>query len=45
MEKNHLKAAEELENLYDRKVAFEHEKFMQKEQEMKEDKLKFDHKL
>jgi len=28
IEKNNLKAAEELENLYDRKVAFEHEKYI-----------------
>ena len=31
IERNNLKAAEELENLFDRKVAFEHEKYMQKE--------------
>ena len=45
MENNHLKAAEELENLFDRKVAFEHEKYVSKEQEMKEDKMRFETKV
>lgn len=45
MEKAHLKAAEEIENLYDRKVAFEHEKLMQKEQETRENKIKFDERI
>jgi hypothetical protein len=29
MENNHLKAVEELENLYEKKLAFENEKFLQ----------------
>ena len=31
MENNHLKAVEELENLYERKLAMEHEKLIQAE--------------
>lgn len=31
MENNHLKAVEELENLYEKKLAFENEKYLQQE--------------
>ena len=31
MENNHLKAGEELENLYEKKLAFENEKYIQLE--------------
>jgi hypothetical protein len=31
MENNHLKAVEELENLYEKKLAFENEKYIQLE--------------
>ena len=37
METNHLKAVEELETLYDKKLAYENEKFLQIEQELIEE--------
>ena len=40
MENNHLKAVEELENLYEKKLAFENEKFIQLDCKMTEEKLK-----
>ena len=36
IENTHLKAVEELENLYERKLAFENEKFLQQEQKLYE---------
>jgi hypothetical protein len=45
MENNHLKAVEELENLYEKKLAFENEKFLQQEQELLEERMKFEKKL
>lgn len=45
MENNHLKATEELENLYEKKLAFENEKYMQQEQTLLEERMKFDKKL
>ena len=38
MEANHLKAVEELEALYERKLAFENEKYLQLEQSLLEDR-------
>jgi len=34
METNHLKAVEDLENLYEKKLAFENEKYLQLEQQL-----------
>lgn len=45
LEKTHLKAIEELENLYEKKLNFENEKFLQQEQELIEQQKKFDEKL
>ncbi|CAD8162078.1 unnamed protein product [Paramecium pentaurelia] len=38
VENNHLKAVEELENLYERKLAFENEKYLQLEQDLMEER-------
>lgn len=40
METNHMKAVEELEALYEKKLAFENEKFLQLEQELIEERNK-----
>ena len=40
MENNHLKAVEELENLYEKKLAFENEKYIHLEQQMTEQRLR-----
>lgn len=40
MENNHLKAVEELENLYEKKLAFENEKYIQLESTQTEERLK-----
>jgi len=40
METNHLKAVEELETLYDKKLAYENEKYLQIEQELIEEENK-----
>lgn len=40
MENNHLKAVEELENLYEKKLDFENEKFIHLEQQMTEQRLR-----
>jgi hypothetical protein len=45
VENNHLKAVEELENLYERKLAFENEKYLQLEQQLMEDRMKFEKNL
>lgn len=42
MENTHLRAVEELENLYERKLAFENEKYLQLEQLMREEKIKYE---
>ena len=42
MENNHLKAVEELETLYEKKLTFENEKFLQQEQELLEERMKFE---
>lgn len=41
VENNHLKAVEELENLYERKLAFENEKYLQLEQVLMEERMRF----
>ena len=45
MEKNHLKAVEDLETLYDKKLAYENEKFLQLEQDLIEEESKQGEKL
>ncbi len=40
MENNHLKAIEELEALYEKKLAFENEKYMQQEYTLIEERMK-----
>lgn len=45
VENNHLKAVEELENLYERKLAFENEKYLQLEQQLMEERMKFEKNL
>ncbi|EGR29862.1 WD repeat protein [Ichthyophthirius multifiliis] len=42
LEEKHLKGVEELEGLYEKKLGFENEKYMQQEMEMKEEALKFE---
>jgi hypothetical protein len=42
MEINHMKAVEELENLYEKKLAFENEKFQHQESELMEERSKFE---
>ena len=42
MENNHLKAVEELEALYEKKLAFENEKFIQQEYTLIEERMKND---
>jgi cilia- and flagella-associated protein 57 len=42
IENDHLKAVEELENLYEKKLAFESEKYFQMEAKSIEMKLKFE---
>ncbi|KRW99737.1 WD40-repeat-containing domain [Pseudocohnilembus persalinus] len=45
MENNHLKGVEELENLYEKKLAYENDKYLKLEQELLEERMKFDKKL
>ncbi len=40
MENNHLKAVEELENLYEKKLAYENEKFIHLESKVTEERIK-----
>jgi hypothetical protein len=40
MENNHLKAVEELENLYEKKLAYENEKFIHLESKVTEERLR-----
>ena len=45
MENNHMKAVKELEDLYEKKRAFENEKYMDQEQTLLEVRMKFDKRL
>lgn len=45
MEDNHLRAVEELESLYEKKLAFENGQYLKIEQELAEERMKFDKKI
>ena len=45
MEATNLKAVEELENLYEKKLAFENEKYLQLKQELSEEVMKYEDKI
>lgn len=45
MDEKHLKGVEELESLYERKLAYENEKYIQQEQELREERIKFERKI
>lgn len=45
MEATNLKAVEELENLYEKKLAFENEKYLQLKQELAEEVMKYEEKI